>query len=443
MGRSEQPGMRYVMPRFFTLEMFAFTLAVLSGLVLLWNLIDAGGNVGLLFCAGVIFTLSLAMVVRLFMDPDWVRARQTDSMLKVASQTLACMDEGLDMQAAKQICSLLLPASAACAVAITDRERILAYEGHQEKDNPAGIPIKTAATLATLQDGKLRVLYTPEDIGLASNASIKGAIIVPLSVGHEVVGTLKFYYRRARQISETQKSIAEGFGKLLNSQMAATAMEEQAQLATRMELKMLQSQINPHFLFNTINTIASLVRTDPENARKLLREFATFYRRTLENSGDLIVFERELGQTQRYFLFEVARFGADRVALESDVEEDVLGMMVPAFIIQPLVENAVHHAMPAEGKLTVTVSGRAEGPDVRIQVVDDGIGMDAETCERILHPESSTGMGIAVKNVHDRIVGFYGPGTEMSVESELGVGTTVTLLLKGGRAQTVAPVVVE
>ena len=75
---------------------------------------------------------------------------------------------------------------------------------------------------------------------------------MPLAVGRNVEGTLKFYYRRAKHISETQKSIAEGFGKLLSTQMAASALEEQTQLATRMELKMLQSQINPHFLFNTI-----------------------------------------------------------------------------------------------------------------------------------------------------------------------------------------------
>ena len=91
------------------------------------------------------------------------------------------------------------------------------------------------------------------------------------------------------------------------------ALEEQTKLATSMELKMLQSQINPHFLFNTINTIASFIRTDPNKARTLLREFAVFYRRTLEDAADLILLDREIEQTQRYFTFEVARFGEDRL----------------------------------------------------------------------------------------------------------------------------------
>ena len=115
--------------------------------------------------------------------------------------------------------------------------------------------------------------------------------------------------------------------------MAASALEEQTALATKMELKMLQSQINPHFLFNTINTIASFTRTDPARARTLLREFAKFYRSTLEDSGDLIEFRRELEQTQRYFMFELARFGEDRLELVCDVEPEVEDMMVPPFLI--------------------------------------------------------------------------------------------------------------
>ena len=164
----------------------------------------------------------------------------------------------------------------------------------------------------------------------------------------------------------------------------------------------------------------------------LLREFAVFYRRTLEDSTDLILFAREMEQTKRYFTFEIARFGEDRVAMEVDIEPDVDDMMVPPFLIQPLVENAVRHAMPSEGKLTISVTGQVKGDDVIVCVADDGVGMTEEARLNILHPESSTGCGIAVKNVHDRICGYFGSDTHMEVESELGVGTKVTLVLIGG-----------
>lgn len=431
--QEETKEAKAALPRFFTLEMLMFTITVLSGLVLMWNLVVPDRNIVVLFCAGIVFTLSIVVVIRLLMDPDSVRARQSDAMLKLASQTLACMNDGMDRKAAQKICGLLLPSTAAIAVAITDKDQILGYAGYEEAQNPSGSLIRTHATHATIADGKLRILFTPEDIGFPSGKSnIQAAIIVPLAVGRNVEGTLKFYYRRANHISETQKSIAEGFGQLLSTQMAAAALEEQTNLATSMELKMLQSQINPHFLFNTINTIASLIRTDPETARKLLREFAVFYRRTLEDSADLILFAREMEQTKRYFTFEVARFGADRVEMKVDIDARVEDMLVPPFLIQPLVENAVRHAMPSEGKLVIEVTGQVMGDDVIVRVADNGVGMTEEARHNIMHPESSTGLGIAVKNVHDRICGYFGPGTRMEVESELGKGTCVILTLKGG-----------
>ena len=421
------------LPRFFTLEMLMSVLVALAGLVIIWNLVTPEANVLVLFIAGVVFTLAITVLIRLLMDPDSVRARQSNAVLQLASQTLEAMGEGLDAKSSQRICSLLMPSTAAIAVAITDDHSILGYAGYEESHNPTGAIIRTQATYATLADGKTRVLFTPEEIGFPNGAhGINAAIIVPLAVGKDVKGTLKFYYRSANHISETQKSIAVGFGQLLSTQMAASALEEQTALATKMELKMLQSQINPHFLFNTINTIASLTRTDPAQARTLLREFAKFYRSTLEDSRDLIEFQREVEQTQRYFMFELARFGEDRLELICDIQPEVNEMMVPPFLLQPLVENAVRHAMPSEGKLTIRVTGMRTGDDVIVSVIDDGNGMTQEACQNILHPSSTQGMGIAVGNVHDRICGYFGPGTRLEAESELGKGTTVRLILVDG-----------
>ena len=423
--------------RIFSVEMLLAIIAVLSGVTLLWTAIAPSHSIPIMITAGFMFTLSIVLVIRLSMDPDSVRARQSDAMLRLASSTLENMQDGLNRESAQEICQLLLPSTAAIAVAITDKEQILGYAGYLEADNPAGGNIRTHATQATLDDGNMRVLFTNIDIGFPENATtIKAAIIVPLVVRGDVVGTLKFYYRSAKRISETQKSIAEGFGTLLSTQMAAAQLEEQARLATSMELKALQNQINPHFLFNTINTIASLIRTDPNKARVLLREFAVFYRRTLENSDSLIYLSREVEQTQRYFSFEVARFGDERVELNVDLAPECENMMVPSFLIQPLVENAVQHAMPSEGKLTITVAGEVEGDDVYLRVSDDGTGMTEEARQGIMHPKETKGIGIAVKNVHDRIAGFFGSNSYMDVQSELGAGTTVTLFLEGCAAQT-------
>ena len=422
------------LPRFFTLEMFMFTVAVLSGLVLIWSSVSPYRSIAVLIVAGIVFTLSLVIVIRLLMDPDSVRARQSDAMLRLASQTLDCRKEGMTSEAAQRICQLLLPSTAAIAVAVTDKDHILGYAGYEEADNPSGSVIRTHATHATLSDGRGRILFTPEEIGFPSGSStIQAAIIVPLVVGRTVEGTLKFYYRRARHISETQKSIAEGFGQLLSTQMAASALEEQTKLATSMELKALQSQINPHFLFNTINTIASLIRTNPEKARILLREFAVFYRRTLEDSADLIQFSREMEQTQRYFSFEVARFGADRVAMETRIEPAVRDMLVPPFLIQPLVENAVVHGWEPSltgGTLTLT-AGKDEKNDLVITVADTGVGMDMAAMDALFQPKprryNGRHSGLGVNNVNGRIQHYFGPRYGVRIASKPGEGCQVTV----------------
>ena len=412
------------------LDVVLAAICVLSAAVLACAMAwpETVGNLNVV--AGISFTISVALLIYSRLNPDTVRARQSDTILKIASQTLACFQEGFDIPTAQKVCHLLLPAIGAQAVAITDRESILGYAGDDEEISPGGAPIRTKATHATLEDGKLRVLGTPQEIGFPD--SIKGlraGIIVPLTRGDAIIGTLKFYYRRSRDITETQVALAEGLGQLLSTQIAAVELEQQTKLATTMELKALQSQINPHFLFNTI---ASLVRTDPDRARMLLREFAVFYRRTLENSDDLLELSREVEQTMRYFTFEVARFGEDRLAMDIDIEPGLESVMVPAFMVQPLVENAVRHAMPQEGKLEIHIVAYSEGDDLYIAVSDNGVGMDAEQRRKLLRPEASKGLGIAMKNINERLRGYFGTESRMEVDSTPGNGTRVTMFMKDG-----------
>ena len=364
--------------------------------------------------------------------PDHMRAEQISSMLSLVSGTLAAMTtSGFNAESAQRVCDLLLPATDAIAVAITDTKIILGYAGQDKDLNPTGGPIRTVATHQVLKDGLMRVVRSSSDIGFpVERFIINAAIIVPLDQNNRPIGTLKFYYPGERSITETQLSIAEGFAELLSTQLDAAALEDQRKAAVSMELKMLQSQINPHFLFNTINTITSLIRTDPNKARTLLREFAVFYRSVLEDSNDLIALDREIKQVERYFMFETARFGEERLSLEVNVDPLVREMQVPSFMLQPLVENSVHHAMKSEGTLHVSIDGYIEGDSVIVRVSDDGTGMNEETMRNMLSGSSSRGLGIAVKNVKDRMLNYFGPESRMEIESELGKGTSVSFILK-------------
>ena len=305
----------------------------------------------------------------------------------------------------------------------------------------------------TLNPDSVRSQYTEETLSVASAMleDIKGVgsdgshnhvpagIIAPIKVGDRTVGTLKFYYKTPRAVDRTQYALASGFAEILSTQLAIHELEVQKELTARAEVRALQAQINPHFLFNTLNTIASFTRTDPLRARELLREFSSFYRATLDNSGSLIPVSREVAQTKRYLTFEKARFGEDRVLATFDVSEDVEDTLVPAFVIQPIVENAVRHGMGDGDALQIDVTVHQDGDDaILIAVADNGVGMDEGTAarlfdERSARPDASSpqggGAGVAMHNISERIHRFYGPHSYTRVESAPGKGTKVLLHL--------------
>ena len=272
-----------------------------------------------------------------------------------------------------------------------------------------------------------------------SHNQVPAGIIAPIKVGDRTVGTLKFYYKTPRAVDRTQYALASGFAEILSTQLAIHELEVQKELTARAEVRALQAQINPHFLFNTLNTIASFTRTDPLRARELLREFSSFYRATLDNSGSLIPVSREVAQTKRYLTFEKARFGEDRVLATFDVSEDVEDTLVPAFVIQPIVENAVRHGMGDGDALQIDVTVHQDGDDaILIAVADNGVGMDEGTAarlfdERSARPDASSpqggGAGVAMHNISERIHRFYGPHSYTRVESAPGKGTKVLLHL--------------
>ncbi|MCL2529673.1 MAG: histidine kinase [Coriobacteriia bacterium] len=381
------------------------------------------------FCTVAALSLIMLML-RLNLSPDRLRARQSERTLKLAAQTLPFMQKGLSIESAQEVCKLLLPATEASAVSITDKEIILGYFGREMKSHRIGSPITTEATKRTIAEGRVQIARSHEEIGRSKTFKLlQAAICVPLFQHEEVVGVLKFYYRNAQQINANQLAMAEGLGGLLDMQLRLAELEHQRELAAKMNLKALQAQINPHFLYNTINTIASLIRTNPQHARILLREFAVFYRQTLEGSMEETTLDWEINQTLRYLGFEKARFGSDQIIVGVEVDEELLNIDVPAFIIQPLVENAVAHARRVDEPLHVYIRGSITGQRVVIIVEDDGIGMPESTQMMALKVSDPERTGVALKNVAERLEGFFGKNAGLEVQSEVNVGTRIILNL--------------
>lgn len=389
-------------------------------------------------CLLVAFSMAL---VYLALNPEALRSQYAEQTLVTASGMLEDIRDGLTRESAQAICERLLPLTHAVTVAVTDTSCVLACAGAHRDDFAPGSPIHTPATHYAIDHGLVQSFtHATATSAAGGEFEIPAGIIAPLKVSGRAIGTLKFYFRSPGAVNRTQYALAEGYAELLSTQLATHELELQEELTARAEVRALQAQINPHFLFNTLNTIAAFTRTDPLRARELLREFSAFYRATLDNSGSLIPVSREVAQTERYLMFEKARFGEDRIVDHMEVEPEATEALVPAFIIQPLVENAVRHAMRDEGPLTISVRVRRDGPDtLAIEVQDDGVGMDAQTAERLFdgaplapgdtkRPQGG-GAGVAMRNISDRIKRFYGPRSSARVVSEPDHGTTVSLHL--------------
>ena len=418
---------------------------VLMLAVLSWGI--AQSSLWMTMIAGAMLALIIVLGGSVALAPDELRSQATERTLRVASSMLQYMSGGFTPANCNAVCQVLLPETRAEAIALTDTQCVLAYVGESDPVFPPGSP-NTRVTLDVLKSGRMETFsasdksYTilegfPMDEDYPSPDAQEGlpvGVIVPLIVADKAIGTLKLYYRSGQLIDRTQLTIARGFAMLLSAQLSAYELDLQAELTARAEVKALQAQINPHFLFNTLNTIAVLTRTDPIRARELLREFSVFYRRTLENSESKITLSQELDQTRRYLMIEQARFGEDRIVETEHVQQGLEDVPVPPFSVQPIVENAVRHAMRDSGPLNIDIHVVVDGSDVLVAVADDGLGMDEEVAARLLAESlpatgSSKGTGIALKNVADRIELFYGVGSGIDVVSKLGEGTVVTLRL--------------
>jgi len=380
--------------------------------------------------AGLVAVSFAGVYQRMEARPDHVRALQSDRMLNIASESLPFLRQGLEEGTAGRVCRIVLAETQAAAVAITDRDRVLGFAGVGEEHHLVGGPIITRATHDALSLAESRVLKTKEEIGCPEPACrLRSAIVVPLEMRGEPVGTLKFYYTSDKYLNETQLAMAEGLAHLLSTQLELSELDRQTELACRMELKALQAQINPHFLFNTINTIAAFIRTDPIEARRLLRQFGAFYRRTLEQTDDLVTLERELEFVETYVELEQARFG-ERLEIVEDIEPAARSHAIPAFMIQPLVENAIGHGMrPDGGTLHVTIRARVDHESLKVTITDDGVGISARRLPHVFEPGFGIGLGIALRNIQDRLTGHFGHNSRLVIHSTEGRGTTAEMVI--------------
>jgi two-component system LytT family sensor kinase len=213
--------------------------------------------------------------------------------------------------------------------------------------------------------------------------------------------------------------------KVWNALRIEMKLEEQKHLLLEARLDALQRQINPHFLFNTLNSIASLVRVKPELAREMTVKLANILRALLRDHDTYVPLSEELAFTDDYLDIEVVRFGADKLHVEKEIDPQTLNILVPSILLQPLIENSIKHGLePRIHGGTVTLRSKLTGDRVLIEVADDGVGMGDRPRTGV---GSSNGAGIGMKNVQERLEVLYGPQATFKIVSNPGRGTLVSI----------------
>ncbi|AWP38648.1 sensor histidine kinase [Heyndrickxia coagulans] len=374
----------------------------------------------------------ILIIQTILLEEERTRAVQTHKALQIAQETLVHFRKGLNMESCKEAAEIILKHTAADAVAITDREKVLTHAGVASDHH---IPLESMSTKLTervLLHGKIMVARTAKEIQCNhEGCPLQAAIVLPLFVREQVAGTLKLYFTSASQLSAVEQELAEGLSKLFSNQLELAEAELQRKLLKDAEIKALQAQVHPHFFFNAINTITCLVRTDADKARELLVQLAAFFRSNLQGAGKMLIpLEKELEHVKAYLAIEQARFPG-RYHVHFDIDPLLHTAMVPPFTLQPLVENAVRHAFTQQFTKNpyIVVRARVKNGKFIMETEDNGKGISKEQVQSLgnVAVDSAEGTGTALWNIRKRIEEIYGHSAVFRIENRKTGGTKVAI----------------
>jgi two-component system LytT family sensor kinase len=211
--------------------------------------------------------------------------------------------------------------------------------------------------------------------------------------------------------------------KVWNSNRNEKKLEQQQLRLNEARLAALSRQINPHFLFNTLNSVTSLIRLDPEQARQVVYKLSNILRRLLRQQENLTALREELSFIDDYLAIEMIRFG-EKLRVVKDIDPATLDMLVPSMLLQPIVENSIRHGLSSKvDGGTVRLKSRMLGDRLQILVEDDGVGIPESKLATLFE------QGIGVSNVNERLKVLFGDDYKMWIDSRLGEGTSTGIEL--------------
>lgn len=359
--------------------------------------------------------------------------------LQLTNRTLPYLRQGLNRHTAAKTAQVIYDYFRPAGVAIVSEGRITAFVGAAADHHQVGAEYRTRLTSQVLKSGRTMVARTFEEVDCERrDCPLGAAVVAPLRTRQRVLGCLKVYYLDGASLTPGTIRIIGALARLMSLQMELAELDRKTEQLAKAELAALQAQISPHFVYNTLNTIAAFIRTKPDEARRLLTEFAEFTRRSFRQRDELSPFARELEYVHQYLSFEKARFG-ERLSVVYRVDPEILPTVMPVLLLQPLVENAIRHGIgkkPGPGRVVIAAEDR--GNECVISVQDDGVGMEAEKIRQALQARRDRRFGVGLANVNDRLRTLYGSEHGLQIESTPGEGTRVSFSIPKYRAGVAA-----
>nr|WP_225830259.1 histidine kinase [Streptomyces sp. NK08204] len=343
--------------------------------------------------------------------------RATFHTLHTASLAAPALRAGLTPDTARKAARRLRPLLGTLALALADQDGVLAWDGtgdhHREQlAAPLAVAVRTGRT-------QIFALPCAQD-----TCPVRWAVLVPLPVDGRVTGALAAFGERE---SAVLVRAAEEVARWVLVQLELAGLDRARADAIEAEVRALRAQISPHFIYNSLASIASYVRTDPERARELLLEFADFTRYSFRRDGDFTTLAEELRSIEQYLELARARFGS-RLEVTLRIAPEVLAVTLPFLCLQPLVENALKHGLEESvDRGRITIVAEDEGTQARVVVEDNGVGMDPERLRAILRGTADPTTGIGLSNVDRRLRQVYGDEHGLVIETGVGAGTKITV----------------
>jgi two-component system LytT family sensor kinase len=375
--------------------------------------------------AGVVLALAAAVaaVVRLRgRRPIATPAqRATYEVLHTASLAGPPLRSGLTEPAAAKSIRHLHALLGSTSAGLLGDGRVLAWEGPGSHHRGQLLEAATAAR----DSGRATVLRADELACDRLDCPVSGGVLVPLTSGDDIAGALVALVSGEPGPGLVRAAIETG--NWVSTQLALADLDASRDRLAQAQVRALRAQISPHFIYNALSAISTLVRTDPSRARELLLEFAEFTRYSFRSHGEFTTLAEELRSIDRYLLIERARFG-DRLQVRLQVAPEVLPVAVPFLCLQPLVENAVRHGLAGKaGVGSISIVAEDSGAECLISVEDDGVGMDPARLLTPLGPDPDPGQHVGLGNVDDRLRSVFGDNFGLVVETAPGAGTKVSM----------------